>query len=65
MNMTAEPIVPVLKATSASRDEAALTISIPRIDEIKPIEASARGKSILPESSRVAAIAIEAIIAPQ
>ena len=39
MKMTAEPIVPVLKATSASRDEAALTISIPKTDEIKPIEA--------------------------
>ena len=32
---------------------------------ISPIEASARGKSIIPESSNVDAIAIEAIIAPQ
>ena len=38
---------------------------IPNTDAIRPIEASARGKSIMPESSSVEAIAIDAIIAPQ
>ena len=65
INKTADPMVPVLKAASGDIEENALTIIIPKTEAINPIEASARGKSIIPESSKVDAIAIEAIIAPQ
>ena len=65
MNKTADPMVPVLKAASGDIEENAFTIIIPRTEAISPIEASARGRSIIPESSNVDAIAIEAIIAPQ
>ena len=58
-------MVPVLKAASGDNEENALTIIIPKTEAIRPIEASARGKNIIPESSSVEAIAIEAIIAPQ
>ena len=51
-------MVPVLKAASGDNEENALTITIPKTEAIRPIEASARGKNIIPESSSVEAIAI-------
>ena len=65
MNKIADPIVPVLNAASGDKEEKSLTINIPKTEATRPTEAKARGSNILPESSKVEAIAIEAIIAPQ
>ena len=58
-------MVPVLNAVPGSALENTLTIKIPKIEASNPNEASAKGRAIIPESSIVAAIAIEAIIEPQ
>ena len=65
MKRIADPIVPVLNAVPGSAFENTLTIMIPSIDANNPREAKARGNAIIPVLSMVAAIAIEAIMAPQ
>ena len=58
-------MVPVLKAVPGSAFEKILTITIPKIEASNPKEAKAKGRAIIPLSSKVAAMAIEAIIDPQ
>ena len=64
--------MPILIAKAGDKLEKILTIIIPIIEEIKPIEAKAKGKNIISSlfstikaKEEVAAIAIHATIDPQ
>ena len=63
------PIVPVRKAEAGERLENTLTIIIPTIEAIRPIDARANGKNIISDfpvpTEKVPAMAIQAIIDPQ
>ena len=48
MNISGAPIVPHLIALAGEDLENNLTMTIPTIDDIKPIEASANGRNIIP-----------------
>ena len=75
MKSTAEPIVPYLKAISGLLFENILTVRIPKIEHIRPIEASTRGIPInaftfppskdTEEADIVVANIMDAIIDPQ
>ena len=57
--------VPNLKATAGDCETCVLTINIPRREQNKPAAANQRGRNIRSVFPKVAAIAIDAIIAPQ
>ena len=51
MKIRGAPIVPHLIAFAGEDLENNLTITIPKIEAIKPIEANAKGKNIIPSLS--------------
>ncbi len=76
MKITVAPIVPMRKATSGAFAEDIRTNNMPRIEQINPVEAKARGANInisrLPPAivftaatDKVAPMAMVAIIEPQ
>ena len=75
MKITAEPMVPVRNAFSGDEEENIFTSMIPMTEQMRPADASARGKNInacrLPPRSVnnavaiVEAIAMVAMMAPQ
>ena len=79
--MTGETIIPIRNASAAFEDERLRTMPIPIIEQMSPVDASASGRNMRAErasasarpvvrlssviSPSVAAMAMDAIIAPQ
>ena len=64
-NRTGEKNVPHLRATAGERETCVLTIPIPMREQNRPKVARESGKNIKLSFPIVAAIAMDAIIAPQ
>ena len=80
-NMTGETIIPIRRASAAFEAERLRTMPMPMIEQMRPVEASASGRNINADrasasarpvvrlssvtSPKVAAMAMDAIMAPQ